>query len=204
MRIYVTSDTHNSIKFPEFLDDGSFDAMFHCGDYTNKGFLGSIDDLKKLNYLHSIKTKIIHIPGNHDLGVGYNNFFGINALDQIIEFGGHKILGLSLSPCYDMPFLYHINENVVMDREVEKNYYLSKPYADIILSHCPPANCGILDITRDGRSIGSKYLYEYILTNKPKYVFCGHRHTEDTLEYYLHESGTYIYNVATQYKIFNL
>lgn len=201
MRLYITSDTHNSLDFPGFKDDGTFDAIFHCGDITNYG--NRTTDYKEysvVNRVSQIKTPIIYVPGNHDCGWRNKHILspnkGTNILDRLIHLEDYSIYGFSLSPCYDRPDLYSQWDNMVLDEEIERNYYSKAPYADIILSHCPPKNC-LMDITSDDRSIGSIGLYDYILEKQPKYVFCGHVHN-NSLKYY-NMCGTHIYNVATNY-----
>lgn len=202
MRIYITSDTHNSLEFPEFKDDGTFKAIFHCGDFTNYGYMTrDSKDYIVFNKYAGIETPIYFVPGNHDIGVRNKNIFtphnrGENVLNRLIQLGDYSIYGFSLSPCYKRPELYSQWDNMVVDEEIEKNYYLNAPYADIIISHCPPKNC-LMDMTPDGDSIGSQYLYEYILNHSPKYVFCGHVHY-NSIKYY-NLCGTNIYNIATNY-----
>lgn len=203
MRIYITSDTHNSLELPGFKDDGTFDAIFHCGDFTNFGYMTKDSkDYIVFNKYAGIKTPIYFVPGNHDIGVRNKNMFtphnkGKNVLNKLVQFtDNYMMYGFSLSPCYNKPDLYATWDNMVLDEEVEKNYYLNAPYADIIISHCPPKNC-LMDITSEGISIGSIGLYEYILEKQPKYVFCGHVHQKEIKYYNL--CGTNIYNVATNY-----
>ena len=209
MRVYITSDTHNLLPkdWKGFKDDGTFDYIFHCGDITNYGY--NTTDYKEYSVINSIsdlKTPIIYIPGNHDCGWRNKSIFspnnGKNILNKLIQLDDYSIYGFSLSPCYFMPELYIQWDNMVIDEKIERTYYLKAPYADIILSHCPPKNCGSMDITSDGRSIGSQYLYEYILEHSPKYVFCGHVH-KNSVQYY-NLCGTNIYNVATNYIDINL
>jgi Icc-related predicted phosphoesterase len=209
MRIYITSDTHNQLpsSWKGFKDDGTFDYIFHCGDITNYGY--NTTDYKEysvINKLSDLKTPIIYVPGNHDCGWRNRDIFspnkGKNVLNKLIQLEDYSVYGFSLSPCYYRPDLYIQWDNTVIDEEVERNYYLQAPKAEIILSHCPPKNCGSMDITSDGDSIGSQYLYEYILEHSPKYVFCGHVH-KNSVQYY-NLCGTNIYNVATNYLDINL
>lgn len=44
----------------------------------------------------------------------------------------------------------------------------------VLISHSPPK--GVLDMSLDGRSLGSEALREIIGINKPKLVVCGHIH----------------------------
>lgn len=202
--MYITADSHNlpPSDWKKFKDDGTFDYIFHCGDITNYGY--NTTDFKEysvINKISDLKTPIIYVPGNHDCGWRNREIFspnkGKNVLNKLIQLENYFLYGFSLSPSYNMPELYIQWDNMVIDKEVERNYYLKAPSAEIILSHCPPKNCGTMDITSDGDSIGSVGLYQYILEKKPKYVFCGHVH-KNQVEYY-NLDGTHIYNVATNY-----
>lgn len=207
MRLYITSDTHNSIKLKGFKDAGQFNAIVHCGDITNYGIgrnLSSEEDYRAINFYNSLKTKMYYVPGNHDCGFGNRDIIGgnsTNVLNKVVNIGGYSLYGFSLSPCYDMPELYTTWDNLVIDLDIERNYYLSAPYADIIISHCPPKYCG-LDFNLEGVSIGSDGLYRYILKHQPKYVFCGHVHKNKVMKTYI--NNTLIYNVATNKLILDL
>ena len=203
MRIYITSDTHNLLpsQWEGFIDDGTFDYIFHCGDITNYGY--NTTDYKEylvISHISNLKTPIIYVPGNHDCGWRNREIFspnrGKNVLNKLIQLEDYSIYGFSLSPCYDRPSLYSQWDNMVLNCDVEKNYYLLSPKSEIIISHCPPKNC-LMDITPDGHSIGSIGLYEYILEHSPTYVFCGHVHQNNVKYYNL--CGTNVYNVATNY-----
>ena len=74
MRIYITSDTHNSLELPHFKDDGTFNAIFHCGDFTNFGYMTrDSKDYIVFNKYAGIETPIYFVPGNHDIGVRNKN-----------------------------------------------------------------------------------------------------------------------------------
>jgi Icc-related predicted phosphoesterase len=44
----------------------------------------------------------------------------------------------------------------------------------VLISHSPPK--GVLDMSSDGRSLGSEAVHEIIGIKKPKLVVCGHIH----------------------------
>ena len=48
------------------------------------------------------------------------------------------------------------------------------PSGGVLVSHSPPA--GVLDLSSDGRSLGSQAVRETILIKKPNLVVCGHIH----------------------------
>jgi len=48
------------------------------------------------------------------------------------------------------------------------------PAGGVLVSHSPPA--GVLDVSSDGRSLGSQAVRETILIKKPDLVVCGHIH----------------------------
>lgn len=119
---------------------------------------------------------------------------GHNVHRQLHRLGEYTILGMSYSPAYNDPSL----AEKWCNKEKELAYYDSLPYADIIISHCPPSNCGELDTCpfSNEKNLGSQGFYEYIIREQPKYVFCGHIHQKKVLKCQLR--GSTIYNVATQ------
>jgi len=48
------------------------------------------------------------------------------------------------------------------------------PSGGVLISHSPPM--GMLDLSSDGRSIGSQAVRETVLSKKPHLVVCGHIH----------------------------
>ena len=48
------------------------------------------------------------------------------------------------------------------------------PSGGVLISHSPPA--GVVDVSSDGRSLGSQAVRETILIQKPNLVVCGHIH----------------------------
>ena len=48
------------------------------------------------------------------------------------------------------------------------------PSGGVLISHSPPM--GVLDVSSDGRRLGSQAVRETILTKKPNLVVCGHIH----------------------------
>lgn len=196
MKIYVTSDTHDN----DFNPPDDVDAVIHCGDFTNYGMRSS-----KTFHTLALMERIAHkypfywVPGNHDFGFdNLSPLYGHNTHRQLTVLNNHLILGMSYSPCYNMPELYDTWCNMVKDVDKETAYYESLPYADIIISHCPPKNIGLLDTCAYSGvgNLGSQGLYEYIIKYQPNFVFCGHIHQKEVLEAKIGQ--TKIYNVARQ------
>ena len=132
-----------------------------------------------------------------------------------MNFNNTNIVGLSLSPCYDIPSLKDRWDNMVCNQATETKYYnrftnLSMfPHdTNILLSHCPPF--GYLDeCVNEGNpvNIGSKGLLNLINIVKPKVVICGHVHEyPGKLEVILHADNqtTTVINVATTYKLLTI
>jgi Icc-related predicted phosphoesterase len=80
-------------------------------------------------------------------------FFGIGGGIPITPFG---------------PWSYDFSEDEAYD------LLRDCPSGGVLVSHSPPA--GVLDVSSDGRSIGSQAVRETIRIKKPNLVVCGHIH----------------------------
>lgn len=203
MTILALSDIHDCFAWfdPKTMCAGkNIDLIIIAGDITNTGETKHakkwIEELNKY-------AAVFWIPGNHDLGVKRSDTFGdTNILNEVIHFNEYSFLGLSMSPCYDMPHLAERWDHMTAREDIEKAYYelYANQTVDIVLSHCPPYS--ELSEVADGVNIGSKYLLEYIKKYQPKIVICGHCHQMGGEEIMI--GKTRVINVATKYQIIDV
>lgn len=198
-KIQLLSDTHSG----SFLINNSVDFAIHAGDITNHGLKEEIG-FPWNNSLKSFKASlkpIYWVPGNHDIGFKQDTIIegGINILEKTITHNNISIRGISLSVCYNAPYLVKHWDHMTAT-EIEEFKYFSvfmREYADIIVSHSPPT--GEIGSELECGDIGSSCLLEYIEEFQPKLVVCGHVHKPLCRETWI--GNTLVINVARISKI---
>lgn len=171
------------------IPDG--DVLVHCGDALTEGNYQEFLWFKSWFSRQGHKLKF-YVPGNHDIYVDSCSWQAKEALEEV----GITLLGLDrpsvtlpngmtmlgLPYVINLPF-WAFNKT---EEEIATKLELAG-YHDIVAAHSPPK--GILD----GSHYGTRGLLDYIYTQKPKLVVCGHVH-----ESYGHRSlgHTDVYNVA--------
>jgi Icc-related predicted phosphoesterase len=208
------------------------DAILIAGDITNRGLIS--DTIKRLlwEWFYSLgfvfDCPIYFIPGNHDIDMRTWQFKDTafpqrniyNQQTSLNEASNISLIGMSLSPCYDMPSLKHAWDNMVCHKPTESRYYKRfeslSIFSDyqIFISHCPPN--GYLDEcawkNQDGKeqkaNIGSLGLLNLIKKVQPKIVICGHVHEQggkmEVIKHLDTKKTTTIINVATTYKLLSI
>jgi len=158
------SDTHgyhNSLR----LNGG--DILIHSGDIMDYHRL--ISNEETINWLSKTpyKYKII-VPGNHDSGL-----LDISLPDDVIILDNNTIELLGIK-------FYGVSANIIeynsihnFNQHIEDEIPLLDIHSDILITHGPPK--GIFDI-KQGSSVGSVKLLEFVKTHKPKYHLFGHAH----------------------------
>lgn len=195
MKIYICSDIHN--QFDKFYPSDPVDLVLCAGDITNWGYRMERYFLDKaIKWLDDLSgyggNPVLFVPGNHDIGWNFLNEtkYAQNILDRTFSFyesittmeskafclaKSLNISGASMSPCYDMPNLATLWDNMTANTAVEQVYYESLAPCDILVSHCPPSgDVGFCTINQ--KDFGSTELRKWIEKNQPKLVVCGHIH----------------------------
>ena len=173
MKLLVFSDLHNDFHTAAKLVELSniVDVVVGAGD-----FCVARQGLEEIIAALSVITKpAVVVPGNsesdeellracrswksarvlHGRGVtiAQTPFFGIGGGIPITPFGSWS---------------YDFSEDEAYD------LLRDCPAGGVLVSHSPPA--GLLDVSSDGRSLGSQAVRETILLKKPNLVVCGHIH----------------------------
>lgn len=107
--------------------------------------------------------------------------------NKVVNLGGFRLGGLEyfLDTCWVREFKSSNFKKRMKEAEIStakaKNVLKIFGYVDVLICHQPPY--GILDKVGRmapknwrGKNAGSKTILNYIKTQKPKYVFCGHIH----------------------------
>jgi len=194
-RIQLLSDTHSG----KFAIDDSVDFVIHAGDISNYGMKQRKPGLEWDNSIRSFEKSdksIYWVPGNHDIGFKHDTVIkgGINVMEKTANYGDISIRGISLSVCYNAPYLVNHWDHMTASEDEESKYFyiFLREYADIVVSHSPPSG----DIASELKcgDIGSKYLLEYIYEYQPVLVVCGHVHEPFIREVWI--GKTLVINVA--------
>ena len=150
---------------------------------------------------------IFWIPGNHDIGVKPDTFGDIPncvcLLETLKTFGGFRMFGVSMTPCYDSPYLAKMWDYMTADRNVEQAAFDFEP-VDIVVSHGPPYDCvdgGMKLLNGERPRLGSPALRAYIERHAPRLVICGHIHEANGVD---RIGETLIVNVARSWRIIEL
>ncbi len=173
MKLLVFSDLHNDLRTASKLVElsNTVDVVVGGGDFcvARRGLNEIIAPL-------SVITKpTVLVPGNSESNeellqacrswksthvlhgsrttIAGITFFGIGGGIPITPFGSWS---------------YDFSEDEAYD------LLRDCPSGDVLVSHSPPA--GVLDLSSDGRSLGSQAVRETILVKKPNLVVCGHIH----------------------------
>lgn len=235
-KILILSDIHEQYHSfsPEVINQKYPNTIFDCiliaGDMTNYGVTSSdssnmfefvIREANLSSWLSSLadyfNCPIYFIPGNHDIKMRkwkdtnthvhniYNSY--VHHMQGVGELGYNLfITGMSLSPCYDMPRIAKVWDNMTANKSHESRYYnqfatIHMPNSlNIFVSHCPPY--GVLDSCDNGALIGSKGLLKLIENVKPDIVICGHVHEHGGEMVKL--GDTYVVNVATVFRVLEI
>jgi Icc-related predicted phosphoesterase len=166
IKITHISDTHG-FHDKVYLSGG--DILVHSGDIFDYNNLIPNEEIIEWINNSPYEYKLI-VPGNHD-----KNLSTISLPEKVIvldnkttELFGIKFYGISAC------LIEKNSKNTftqTTDNEI-KNQLLDF-YPDILITHGPPK--GIFD-NKNGGSIGSVSLLNYVIEKKPKYHFFGHAH----------------------------
>jgi Icc-related predicted phosphoesterase len=173
MKLLVFSDLHNDFRTAAKLVElsNAVDLVVGAGDFcvARQG----LDEI--IAVLSAITKPTVVVPGNSEsneellqacrswksarvlhgrrVTIAEIPFFGIGGGIPITPFGSWS---------------YDFTEDEAHDLLREC------PAGGVLISHSPPA--GVLDVSSDGRSLGSQAVRETILIQKPNLVVCGHIH----------------------------
>ncbi len=176
MKLLVFSDIHADLHAASNLVKRSaeVDVVVGAGDYSmpRQGLREIINALMKIEKPTALvsgnceNTKELkdacrawpnaHVLQGEQVTLGGMSFYGIGGGIPITPFGSWS---------------YDFSEN-------EASQLLKDcPSGGVLISHSPPK--GILDISSDGRSLGSIAIKETIAAKNPLLVICGHIHASE-------------------------
>ena len=175
--ICIISDTHMKHKFLS-LKNYEADVLVHCGDLTDNGGSGAMQQFFDwFGALDQFKNKIC-IAGNHDWIFERNNVQGRNLVpDNVIYLEDEEVV-IDNIKFYGTPVQKHFC-NWAFNRDESKmaQHWAAIPDdTDVLITHSPPYS--ILDLVPwQGECHGSPSLYKEVVERiKPKISLFGHIH----------------------------
>lgn len=199
MKLLLFSDIHSDTRAASNLVDLSedVDAVVGAGDYciARRGLDGIIEALSK------IKKPTLLVPGNSEsekeLKTACLSWENANVLHGGLEvIAGVPFYGLGggipVTPFGSWSYDFTEDQTLELLRDC--------PSGGVLISHSPPK--GILDLSSDGRRLGSQAVRETIKSKKPILVVCGHIHASAGRVAYLDEIT--IINAGPEGMIWNL
>ncbi|MFH0748923.1 MAG: metallophosphoesterase [Candidatus Bathyarchaeota archaeon] len=179
MKLLVLSDLHGNLSIIDRLPRkimNKIDILVICGDLTHYGNLS--DATQILKTLSTLDIPVLFVPGNCDpkaLGAppvihGAENIHG-----RVKVVKGLDFIGIGGSPLGPFHTPFEMSE-IEITEILNKAYEDSQPFTQFVLvSHSPPLNTKV-DLTASGIHAGSKAVREFVETQKPSLVLCGHIH----------------------------
>lgn len=219
MRIIHVSDTHG--KFPELKGYGQ--VVVHSGDFC-PDFI--CNDNQPAYYQEIwLKEKVVQIKnwlngrpllfclGNHD-HISPTVFekvlkdAGIEAYDlteKVVVYGSVNFYGFPYVPTINGKYAYECNIYQMQDRVDAMLAVTEVMYIDVIVAHCPPANCLDYDHYQD-RHFGNTSLtqaldYKWSRDMLPQAILVGHIHSNNGVTI---KNGVLISNAATTQNIIEI
>ncbi len=173
MKLLLFSDIHSNIRAASNLVDLSddVDVVVGAGDYciARRGLDEIIEVLKK------IKKPTVLVPGNSESKKELNT--ACRSWENVHVIHGSQVViagtpfygiggGIPITPFGAWSYDFTEAEALELLRDC--------PSAVVLVSHSPPK--GILDLSPDGRNLGSDAVRETIRIKTLKLVTCGHIH----------------------------
>lgn len=181
LRLLVLSDIHSDSsvihKIYEEASEEEITALIICGDLTHFGSLTQAGEI--LKGLTELGLSVLFIPGNCDpkeLATIQSVYSAINIHGRYREMEDLGFLGIGGSPFTPFRTSFEMSENK-MKKILDETYINSNNGKKklILISHSPPINTKV-DLTSSGIHAGSRAVREFVETEKPFLVLCGHIH----------------------------
>jgi len=183
MKIVAISDTHGFHRKLKNMPPA--DLLLHCGDFSNLGEYGIIEDFVLwMSQQRQYKYKIF-IAGNHDLSFQKMPWFKAQMItdycDETLIYLESQSVVLNINgekwKIFGSPWTPEFN-NWAFGMSTQKlaTYWWDRIAhdTDIVITHGPPY--GILDRNLEGNCCGCDAFRTEIEKVKPKLVFFGHIH----------------------------
>ena len=173
MKLLLFSDLHSDFRMASKLVEiaNSVDVVVGAGDFciARRG----LDDIIK--YLSRITKPTVLVPGNSETDAELQNACDSWENAHVLHGRQVDIDGLSyygigggipITPFGSWSYDFTEDQALQLLREC--------PSGGVLVSHSPPK--GVLDLSSDGRHLGSQAVRDILEVRKPDLVVCGHIH----------------------------
>ena len=173
MKLLVFSDLHSDFRIASQLVELSHgvDVVVGAGDFCN--VRRGLDEI--IRALSAINKLTILVPGNSESDLElidacrtWDNAHVLHGGQAIIDGVSFYGIGSGIPVTPFGSWSYDFTEKEAY------NLLNDCPAGGVLVSHSPPK--GILDISSDGRSLGSQAVRDTLDRTKPDLVICGHIH----------------------------
>ena len=147
-----------------------------CGDITHYGDLSEAKET--LKEFMELDIPVLFVPGNCDpkeLASIQSVYGAVNIHGRYKEVGGLHFLGIGGCPLGPFNTPFEMSENEIGRILKEASIGSNDQNRFILVSHTPPVNTKV-DLSRSGIHAGSQAVREFVETEKPSLVLCGHIH----------------------------
>jgi Icc-related predicted phosphoesterase len=173
LKLLLFSDLHSDFRTAAKLVELSAEAdvVVGAGDFCN--VRRGLEDI--IQALAQIKKPTVLVPGNAENDMELHQACRLWQKSYVLHgnqatIGGIQFFGIGggipVTPFGSWSFDLTENQAVKLLQ--------SCPPGGVLVSHSPPK--GVLDLSSDGRSLGSRAVKEAIKAKKPQLVVCGHIH----------------------------
>ena len=173
MKLLVFSDLHSDFRIASKLVELSreVDVVVGAGDFCN--VRRGLEEIMRA--LSGINKPTVLVPGNSESDQELINACRTWDNAHVLHGGQANIDGVSF---------YGIGGGIPVTPFGSWSYDFSEKEAYNLLNDCPPGGVlvshsppkGILDVSSDGRSLGSQAVRDTLEHKKPQLVVCGHIH----------------------------
>ncbi|MDM8547246.1 metallophosphatase domain-containing protein [Candidatus Venteria ishoeyi] len=175
VKLVFISDTHGLHRN---LKPGSGDILIHCGDFSRRDSLESVEDFARFMARQDFKHKIV-IAGNHDWCFEDQRREQAEAVlrDHAIHYlndSGIQLDGLNFWGSPVQPAFMNWAFNRERGSDIRRHWALVPDKTDVLITHGPVF--GILDRCRGGHRAGCEDLLATVQRIKPRIHACGHIH----------------------------
>ena len=173
MKLLLFSDLHSDFRIASKLVELSYDVdvVVGAGDFCN--VRRGLDEI--IRALSVMNKPTVLVPGNSESDLELINACQTWDNAYVLHGGQATIDGVSF---------YGIGGGIPVTPFGSWSYDFTEKEAYDLLNACPPGGVlvshsppkGILDISSDGRSLGSQAVRDTLEQKKPELVVCGHIH----------------------------
>jgi putative phosphoesterase len=170
LNLLVCSDLHGSSEAARMVEaaslEASYDAVVICGDFTTLGSTSFVSD-----FLASMKTRVLAVPGNcdHPDTVAILERANASVHNMRVSLHGWNFFGFGGGLPSDSGMPFEIEEDIV-----ERSLRSVAISEGIMVTHMPAY--GMNDLTRAGLSLGSEGILRVAKEFKPVLALSGHVH----------------------------